>query len=206
MKRKLYRNCEDAEQIRKDRGFTLVEMIVVISIFAILLGILVPSLNSVLGFRVQRAADSIAAALDKTKVEAMSRLVGEMELKKEADGYYISFYLDRGKASDAVSTAGDQEKIAPAKTKISYTTSAGTTELQTGNSLILTYDREDGSFRPIQTGTISRSEIDEALSAHKDVTFMDSGLYCEAITVSGGGKTRIIELIQATGKYKITAG
>lgn len=51
----------------KNKGFTLVEMIIVISIFAILLGIIVPSLNSILGFRVNRAANSIAAALDKTK-------------------------------------------------------------------------------------------------------------------------------------------
>ena len=36
----------------KNKGFTLVEMIIVISIFAILLGIIVPSLNSILGFRV----------------------------------------------------------------------------------------------------------------------------------------------------------
>ena len=51
----------------KNKGFTLVEMIIVISIFAILLGIIVPSLNSILGFRVNRAANSIAAALDKAK-------------------------------------------------------------------------------------------------------------------------------------------
>ena len=39
----------------KNKGFTLVEMIIVISIFAILLGIIVPSLNSILGFRVNRS-------------------------------------------------------------------------------------------------------------------------------------------------------
>ena len=41
---------------QKNKGFTLVEMVITVAIFAILLGILVPSLNSILGFRVQRAA------------------------------------------------------------------------------------------------------------------------------------------------------
>ena len=49
---------------QKNKGFTLVEMVITVAIFAILLGILVPSLNSILGFRVQRAANSIASALD----------------------------------------------------------------------------------------------------------------------------------------------
>lgn len=66
---------------QKNKGFTLVEMVITVAIFAILLGILVPSLNSILGFRVQRAANSIASALDKTKIEASNRLVGEMKLE-----------------------------------------------------------------------------------------------------------------------------
>ena len=105
----------------KNKGFTLVEMVVVISIFAILLGILVPSLNSILGFRVQRATNSIAAALDKTKIEASSRLVGEMKLEKRSDGYYISYILDRGKVNgqENIKTNEDEEKIAPSKTQIS---------------------------------------------------------------------------------------
>ena len=107
---------------KKNKGFTLVEMVVTVSIFAILLGILVPSLNSIIGFRVQRAANSIASALDKTKIEASNRLVGEMRLEKRANGYYISYILDRGKVDgkENIKWNEDEEKIAPAKTLISY--------------------------------------------------------------------------------------
>ena len=137
---------------QKNKGFTLVEMVITVAIFAILLGILVPSLNSILGFRVQRAANSIASALDKTKIEASNRLVGEMKLEKLEDGYYITYYLDRGKVEGESNVQEDQaEKIAPAKTLISYTTSDGDThQMQPGDSIVLTYDRATGGFLPLQ--------------------------------------------------------
>ena len=107
---------------KKNKGFTLVEMVITVSIFAILLGILVPSLNSIIGFRVQRATNSIASGLDKTKIEASNRLVGEMKLEKRSNGYYISYILDRGKVNgnENIKWNEDEEKIAPAKTLISY--------------------------------------------------------------------------------------
>ena len=107
--RKLRSNCCK----KRNTGFTLVEMVITVSIFAILLGIIVPSLNSVLGFRVQRATNSITAALDKTRREAMNRLVGEMKLEYRSDGYYITYYLDRGKESESSSKirSADSEKL-----------------------------------------------------------------------------------------------
>ena len=196
---------------KKNRGFTLVEMTVVLAIFAILLAVLVPSLDPVAGFRANRAASSIGAALDRTKTEAMDRLVGEMRLSWTSDGYYISYYLDRGKTGVREE---QPEKIASGRMKISYTDSNGTTvnlRKDGTNELILTYDRSTGGFLPIQSRVWEQKDILKMLSDGEDIPLdrpeNSTQPYCEKITVHGvGQRTRIITLFQDTGKYTISAG
>ena len=192
---------------QKNKGFTLVEMVITVAIFAILLGILVPSLNSILGFRAQRAANSIASALDKTKIEASNRLVGEMKLEKLDDGYYISYYLDRGKVDSESNVEQDQaEKIAPARTLISYVTDDNVTHpMETGDSIVLTYDRATGGFLPLQETTWTQKEILAELEDGKDIPLTRKGDYCTAISVQGGKRIKTISMDINTGKYEITS-
>lgn len=203
---------------KKNRGFTLVEMVVIISIFVLLLGIMVPSLNSILGFRVQRAANSIASALDKTKIEASSRLIGEMKLEKRSDGYYISYILDRGKVNgqENIKTNEDEEKIAPSRTQISYVINGNEQQLAENESIVITYDRATGAFLPVQQQSENCwNDFDswawEALrkgnSIYADRADQLTNLgNCERIVVKGGSRIRNIIFYKDTGKYEITAG
>ena len=175
---------------QKNKGFTLVEMVITVAIFAILLGILVPSLNSILGFRAQRAANSIASALDKTKIEASNR-----------------YYLDRGKVGTESNVEQDQaEKIAPARTLISYVIDDNEThQMKTGDSIVLTYDRATGGFLPLQETTWTQKAILAELDAGKDIPLTREGSYCTAIIVQGGRRIKTINMDINTGKYEITS-
>lgn len=197
------------QKSEENKGFTLIEVIIVVAIFATLLGIMIPSLNSVLGFHVRRTTESICSALDRTKSEAMNRLVAEVKLSYVAgDGYYITYYLDRGKDGGSDENVRDDqaEKIAPAKTRISYTDDKGKSHnmWETGNTtLILTYDRATGGFRQIQTEAIRQEKILEQLAAGKDIAFHDSGSYCQSMTILGGGSQKSIQLNKDAGTYKV---
>lgn len=199
-----------SEMRKKNKGFTLVEMVITVALFAILLGILVPSLNSIIGFRVQRATNSIASALDKTKIEASNRLVGEMMLERRKDGYYISYIIDRGKVNgkENIKWNEDEEKIAPSKTSISYKVegSNAAKEMTEGEKLIITYDRATGAFLPLQSQSETYWDKDIFEELREGKSIFTEGAYCSQIIVSGGGRKRIINLLKDTGKYEIQAG
>ena len=197
------------ETEKKNKGYTLIELVIVVAIFTILLGILSPSLNAIPYFRMRRAAGSVNEALKRTKTEAMNRLVGEMKLEwKENDGYYISYYLDRGKVGGTSHVQQDQpEKIAPANLTITYTDNRGTYDLKTlpSHSLILTYDRASGAFLPIQSQVVTQERILSDLEAGKDVTFYPIGRnqYCQKITVTAGNHSRSVVLNQKAGTCQL---
>lgn len=209
---------------KRNGGFTLVELMVVLSIFTLLLVIIVPSLNSILGFRVQKATNSIGAALNQTKIEASSRLVGAMKLEyRSNDGYYISYILDRGKVEvngeDIIKVDQNEKKIASAKTIISYFVGGQEKFLDASRgesdskAIVITYNRATGAFLPLMqtTGWETFSVLKVVEKPHGNNSYLSdmqlgSDKFCSKIVVKGGSRTRTITLMQDTGKYKITAG
>lgn len=196
---------------KQNKGYTLIELIIVVAIFSVLLGILVPSLNSLIGYRVRKAASDIGTGLDRTREEAMNRLVAEMKLEwVDGDGYYISYILDRGRKGTGANLVEEQRtKIAPAKTSITYTGSdGGVYDLRNGteHTLILTYNRATGAFREIQSRVLPSGAVWSKLANGKDIDFSSSSkdIYCSNITISGGGQTRVITLHKDSGTYTVS--
>ena len=203
------RTCGKSD--KQNSGYTLIELVIVVAIFAVLLGILSPSLNAIPYFRMRRAAGSINEALKRTKTEAMNRLVGEMKLEwKENDGYYISYYLDRCKVGGASNVQEDQpQKIAPANLTVTYTDNKGRVyDLRDINShaLILTYDRASGAFLPIQQDVISQEQILSTLEAGNDISFPSlRGQYCQRITVTVGNHSRSVVINWQAGSCQLVS-
>ena len=217
---RVFANKEFTNKGFTNRGFTLVEMIVVISIFAILLGILIPSLNSLIDYRAERAAKSIKTGFERLRTEAESQLVAEMKLEKKSDGYYISYCIYKGKKSGMVWT--EEQKIAPAKTKIEYKlddlyqkgeiNGRSYQEIKEGetHALLFAIDRNKGGFRALQEEQVTTDEVESFLEHNEDLTYHDLKsnnveAVCYYIRVSGRVKKSIITLHQKTGKITMSS-
>lgn len=175
--------------MNRNRGFSLIELIVVVAILAIAASLVVGSFNLVYVKNMQSCASRIDALLSKTKICAMTR-AGSVYLRiyQGSDGIYAD-YCEGGAVVES-------NKVG--KSTVALVWNDGTTDHALADQdLCLSFDRSTGAFTPLGTAFT----MYDATSAMKD-----SPAYCVSITLSSGGASRVISLIGPTGKHLITAG
>ncbi len=164
---------------RNHRGFTLVEVIVVVSILSALTGIISLSVSSVFSVRVRRCATEINAFISMCKVNSMSR-GGDIRIVLDVDdngGIRGRYYEDGSPGAEPKST----EIFSDANVSAEFTVGGVTTALSSDNPLTLSFDRSTGGFKPCAMAGTEK-------------------IYCTSISVTGG-KTYVITLVPSTGNH-----
>ncbi len=122
-----------------NKGFTLIEVIVVIAIIAIMSTVFVSTMSQVTIAELGDAATSTAALLSHGKVSTLS---GEpnvtVEIWGDAGGFYGAVYSD-GRTQN-------EEKLIKAGTVVSYTDASGGGTIDSGDTLEITFNRNTGAF------------------------------------------------------------
>lgn len=182
---------------RQDRGFSMVELIVVTAIMAVLSVAAVSGIGMVSGWKLNQSVKRLESALDETKINAMSREACILEISKDAAGdYYIKM------------TGAEDEKLADDRISISYLRDDAAVEypLEESQPLRLSYQRSSGAFSPL----ILTWQVDESASAGKRYTYSyqttGSGgnySYCSGIIVRMGTRETVIRLVKDTGRHYI---
>ncbi len=175
--------------MEKNKGVTLIELIVVVAILGVLIGGIALSLNIVNSTDINSCTQALDSSLEKTKNECMTKAEQQyLVLYKSADpdysGYYVGSTTETGLATYTNSPKTDR-RIGGAKLQISVTLDSGTVIDVTSNPVFVAFDRATGAFRYIVTGAPPYS----------------TGSYPVCITVSYGAKKSIINCVQATGKH-----
>lgn len=127
-----------------NRGFSLVELIVVVAIGAILIGASILSIASISGTAAKQCARNIESILNKTRVTTMGKDTAVIELYKDlSDGaYYYKVTVTNGKGE----TTEETKKIGRSNLEIRYsTTFDDASKLDVSNPIKIEFDRSSGA-------------------------------------------------------------
>lgn len=203
---------------KKNSGFSLVELIVVIAIMAVMIGGGVITMRMLIGAEAKQGAKKMEAQLNDIKTGAMSR----------AGEYMIVRYIEVSDSNkDALAKAGIDKSGFYAEKRATTITNADTIvvdyssdaeysrigskkmAMKVNDSFIIggasgltkairiEYNRANGSLKSVQTGTVSGTGLSDTFSGDSDIK-LDNIVFQSA---AGTGRAYKIEFDAVTGKH-----
>lgn len=184
--------------MRKDnKGFSMVELVIVIALIAVLGSVLVYSFSLVTGQEARQCANNISTVLDKAKNYSLTKSASSdayVEISKEASGEYVATYYapDSPINDSAVPGSADyvqleNENIGKRTVRVTVSLEGGaSSEINETTSLRIYYDRVSGAFKEavIVSGT------------------SETKAYCSQIEIVRG-RTYRISFFNPTGKHTL---
>lgn len=178
--------------MRDNKGFTLIELIIVIAIMAVLGGVFVYSFSVVTGQEARQCANNFSAVLDKAKNYALTKSGSSdvyLEVSLDSDkGYMARFYIPVSpEDSSSTYVLMEEQKIGKKAVEVTCTLQNGTSFSITGSNCIrIYYDRVSGAFQEA-TAVIGGGNEES---------------YCTKIQIKRG-RTYLLTLVPPTGKHTL---
>ena len=162
-----------------NKGYSLIELVIVLAIIAVLMGTVFYSIILVFSANAKSCANNIQRSIGDCKVTTMGKADAYMELFRESDGtVYTQMHVTE---SDGTVTDEERQKVGTNKVYVGYEADGDTkTSLEAGDKIVIRFDRSSGGFRPDAGGVIYKN-----------------------IYVEGGSKKYRIEMIPFTGKSQV---
>ncbi len=137
---------------KHNKGFSLVELVVVIAIMSVLVGISAFGIGMLSGRPAQKASARFRTNLDRIRTVSMGKTSASLELYVTADGVFSKETVN-GVSKDPV-------MLGPKSVTCSYSyTGVTPVEMAVGDKIVIVFDRSDGSLKSVTASGSAGSSI-----------------------------------------------
>lgn len=161
--------------MKSNKGFSLVELIVVVAIMATLTGLIGLGIGMLVGQRVKTAASDTKSLMQSAQTVAMSKNDCTVEFSPTSDGIEVISKSGSGKELKKVEIASN--------ISVSILLANGSSINPSSGTAVISYNRETGGFKNCASGGVSGVPVE--------------------ISFTKGSRTVTLELATYTGKIAV---
>lgn len=184
---------------KKDAGFTLVELVVIMGMLAIFIGLFAYNISSITGYTAKECYKKISSAITENKIKALSKAANTGDI-------YLQIYQDTAKdrvyvrtITNATTTPNEENTTKITKrggVKITYEIDGVSTPQEATDSapLNICFNRSTGAIMAISPDN----------TTHKVTGSVSTESKIKCINIVGKTRSYKIELVPRTGKVIMT--
>ena len=206
--------------MKDNKGFSLVELVIILAIIAVLGGAMFYSFTLMTGQYARECANNLSTALDKEKNYALTRSASVdcyMEIVKDGKSYVARYYVPENAIADGTDSKGDvadwlfaeELKIGKSQVNITYKIGSGSEiTIDDDTSVKFVYNRISGAMKAIVESDASEPPAAGGKRRGSIPPDSDSSVHTlngdKVIITLLNGRKYEIELYTATGKHVLS--